>query len=99
MTEVSALEGASLVEAGALLLDVREDDEWAQGHAPHALSLPMSRLRAGYESLPKDRQIVCICHVGARSAAVAEALRGAGWDAVNLTGGMVAWERAGLPLV
>jgi rhodanese-related sulfurtransferase len=48
---------------------------------------------------PADRQIVCVCHVGARSAVVAAALRNAGWDAVNLAGGMDAWERAGLPVV
>ena len=96
--EVSAAAGAALVDAGALLLDVREDDEWAAGHAPQARQMAMSRIQAEYETLPTDRTIVCICHVGARSAAVAEALRTAGWDAVNLVGGMVAWERAGLPV-
>jgi rhodanese-related sulfurtransferase len=99
MPEVSAHEGLALVEAGALLLDVREQDEWAAGHAPQATLMPMSRLQAEHESLPRDRTIVCICHVGARSAAVTDALRAAGWDAVNLAGGMVAWQRAGLPVV
>jgi rhodanese-related sulfurtransferase len=98
-TEVSAAEGAALVAEGALLLDVREDDEWAAGHAPAAEHMPMSRIQRDYERLPADRRIVCICHVGARSAIVAEALRNAGWDAVNLAGGMNAWERAGLPVV
>jgi rhodanese-related sulfurtransferase len=97
--EVSAVDAAALVENGALLLDVREDDEWRAGHAPQAEHLAMSRLRHDYERLPTDRQIVCVCHVGARSAVVAEALRGAGWDAVNLAGGMDAWQRAGLPVV
>jgi rhodanese-related sulfurtransferase len=97
--EVSAKDANALVTAGALLLDVREDDEWQAGHAPQAEHLPMSRLQAEYERLPTDRRIVCVCHVGARSAAVAIALRNAGWDAVNLTGGMNAWEAAGLPLV
>jgi rhodanese-related sulfurtransferase len=97
--EVSAVDAAVLVAAGALLLDVREDDEWQAGHAPQAEHLPMSRIRRDYESLPTDRQIVCVCHVGARSAVIAAALREAGWDAVNLTGGMDAWERAGLPVV
>jgi rhodanese-related sulfurtransferase len=92
-------EAVSLVDAGALLLDVREQDEWDAGHVAGATHLPMSRLGQEYQTLPADRRIVCICHVGARSAAVADALRGAGWDAVNLAGGMVAWERAGLPVV
>lgn len=97
--EVSAEEAVSLVEAGALLLDVREQEEWDAGHPPDAVHLPMSRIAQEYQALPTDRRIVCVCHVGARSAAVADALRGAGWDAVNLAGGMVAWERAGLPVV
>lgn len=97
--EVSAVDALALVDAGALLLDVREDDEWTAGHAPQAEHLPMSRLQHEYAQLPTNRQIVCVCHIGARSAAVAAALRDAGWDAVNLTGGMVAWERAGLPVV
>lgn len=97
--EVSATDAADLVADGALLLDVREHDEWAAGHAPQAEHLPMSRIQHDYERLPTDRRIVCVCHVGARSAAVAAALRDAGWDAVNLTGGMDAWQAAGLPVV
>jgi rhodanese-related sulfurtransferase len=97
--EVTADEAATLVAEGALLLDVREQDEWDAGHVEAAVHLPMSRIGLEYQTLPTDRRIVCICHVGARSAAVADALRAAGWDAVNLAGGMVAWERAGLPVV
>jgi rhodanese-related sulfurtransferase len=88
-----------MVRTGALLLDVREDDEWAAGHAPEATHPPMSRLGAAAGDLPFDRTIVCVCHVGARSAAVAAALSGAGWDAVNVAGGMEAWTVAGLPIV
>ncbi len=96
---VAATDVAELLAAGALLLDVREDDEWAQGHAPEAVLLPMSQLSARFGELPSDRLIVCVCHVGGRSARVAEALNGAGWQAVNLIGGMEAWQRAGLPVV
>jgi rhodanese-related sulfurtransferase len=93
------VEVEEMLAAGAVLLDVREDDEWADGHAPEAVHLPMWQLSERAAELPKDRTIICICHVGARSAGVAEALSGAGWKAVNLTGGMIAWERAGLPVV
>lgn len=96
---VSPNEAMSLIHEGALLLDVREDDEWADGHAREAISVPMSRLAAQVQSLPADRLIVCVCHVGARSAIVARALNGGGWNAVNLSGGMAAWVAAGLPLV
>jgi rhodanese-related sulfurtransferase len=88
-----------MMQSGAVLADVREDGEWAAGHAPGAAHLPMSRLSRQPDDLPRDRLIVCVCHVGARSAAVANWLAGAGWDAVNLTGGMEAWLAAGMPVV
>lgn len=58
----------------------------------------MGALARSLPRLPLDQTIACICHVGARSAAVAEALSTAGYDAVNVTGGMNAWEAAGLPV-
>jgi rhodanese-related sulfurtransferase len=96
---VSAAEAVELVRSGAVLIDVREDDEWGAGHAPQAQHLPMSRLAGTVSALPTDRQIVCVCHVGGRSAAVTAALLRSGWDAVNLAGGMSAWQAAGLPVV
>jgi rhodanese-related sulfurtransferase len=97
--EVSAADARELVKSGALLLDVREDHEWAAGHAPEADHLPMSRINQGVGNLPQGRTIVCVCHVGGRSAVVTEALNRAGWQAVNLAGGMDAWAAAGLPVV
>jgi len=91
--------GRRLVEDGALLLDVREPDEWAAGHAPDAVFVPMKEVQARQSELPKDRQIVTICRSGGRSAAVTEALNAWGFDSVNLAGGLQAWETAGLPLV
>jgi rhodanese-related sulfurtransferase len=95
---VSAAEAMDLVRSGAMLLDVREDDEWEAGHAPGAVHVAMSELAGRVSELPSERTIVCVCHVGARSAMVAAALSDAGWDAVNLAGGMEAWVAAGLPL-
>ncbi|HET7486899.1 MAG TPA: rhodanese-like domain-containing protein [Acidimicrobiales bacterium] len=83
--------------AGAVLVDIREDDEWQAGHAPDAVHLPLSRLRA--DDLPEDSTLLCICRSGARSARATEALRNAGFDAVNVAGGMRAWSSAGLPIV
>jgi rhodanese-related sulfurtransferase len=97
--EVTAADGAQRVESGALLLDVREPDEWQAGHAPGAQHIPLGELGARLEELPKDRPIVCICRVGGRSARATEALRGAGYDVVNLAGGMRAWAAAGQPVV
>ncbi len=59
----------------------------------------MGQLRKRHAELPRDRPIVVICRSGGRSAAVTGALRAAGFDAVNLAGGMCAWAAAGLPVV
>jgi len=97
--EVGPAEAAELVQAGAILLDVREQDEWDAGHAPQATHLAMSELNARAGELPQETRLVCVCHVGGRSSAVADALNRAGWQASNLTGGMRAWQAAGLPVV
>src|SRR4249919_2580975 len=96
--EVTPEEIAEIVAAGALLLDVREDDEWQAGHAPTATHLPMREVPARIDEIPSDRRIVAICRSGARSRVVAEALIGAGFDVVNVSGGMRAWEAADLPI-
>jgi rhodanese-related sulfurtransferase/glyoxylase-like metal-dependent hydrolase (beta-lactamase superfamily II) len=96
---VDAAEGDALVADGAFLLDVREPDEWEAGHAPAAVHIPMKEVQARQGELPKDRRIVAVCRSGGRSAAVAEALNAWGFDAVNLAGGLQAWEASGLPLV
>jgi len=98
-SEVSAAEAVDLVRDGAILLDVREQDEWDAGHAPQATHLAMSELNARVDELPRDVQLVCVCHAGGRSSRVADALNQAGWQAINLTGGMRAWQAAGLPVV
>lgn len=89
----------AMVDDGALLLDVREPDEWCTEHAPAAVSMPVGRVRDRQSELPRDRRIVVVCRSGGRSAAVATSLREAGFDAVNLAGGMCAWAAAGLPVV
>jgi rhodanese-related sulfurtransferase len=96
---VGARAAAALAGAGALVLDVREPGEWQAGHVAQALLLPMGQVARHRSGLPQDRQIVVVCRSGGRSAAVAEALRAWGLDAVNLSGGMTAWAVAGLPVV
>jgi rhodanese-related sulfurtransferase len=97
--EVSPAEAVELVRDGAVLLDVREQDEWDAGHAPQARHLAMSELNSRAGELPQDIPLLCICHVGGRSSVVADALNQAGWRAMNVTGGMRAWQAAGLPVV
>jgi rhodanese-related sulfurtransferase len=96
--EVTPEDTTQLLAAGALLLDVREPDEWKAGHAPGAAHVPMREVPARIDEIPSDRRIVAICRSGGRSRAVAEALIGAGYDVVNVAGGMRAWAAADLPI-
>ena len=97
--DVDPAEADHLVAAGALLLDVREDDEWVAGHAPQAVHLPMGQVVDRMGELASDRTIVCMCRVGGRSQSVAVHLAGAGYDVRNAAGGMHAWAARGLPVV
>ncbi len=87
----------------ALLLDVREDDEWREGHIEGARHLPMGQVpaavAAGTEWLRPDQPVIVVCAVGARSARVASWLNQQGYQAINLDGGMHAWMLAGRPIV
>ena len=83
-----------------LLLDVREASEFADVRAPGAALVPTSQFMERLAELPTDRPILVICHSGGRSAAVTGYLARTGrTDVANVAGGMVAWERAGLPVV
>ncbi|HEV2888634.1 MAG TPA: rhodanese-like domain-containing protein [Jatrophihabitans sp.] len=97
--EVSAAETVELLNGDAVLLDVREQHEWEAGHAPQARHLAMSELAGRVSEIPTDVAVVCVCHGGGRSGAVTDALNRAGFNALNLRGGMVAWEAAGLPVL
>ncbi len=95
---VSDLDPIAPIPAGTTLVDVREQNEWDAGHAPSAVHVPLCELIARVGELPAGRLLV-VCHLGGRSARATEWLNGAGYDAVNLDGGMVDWTRAGLPVV
>ena len=81
------------------LLDVREADEYEAGHAPGVVLHPLGELPTVWSELPADRPVLCICRSGARSATATEFLRRQGIDAVNLEGGMQAWQAFGLDVV
>ena len=96
---VDPVEACRRLEAGGMLLDVRETDEWDTGHAPEATWIPMGDLAARQDELAGDRPIVVVCRSGGRSARVTSALLQAGYDATNLAGGMKAWAAAGFRVV
>lgn len=89
----------SEVSEDAVLLDVREPDEWAAGHVAGALHVPIGEVIARLPEIPTEQRVVCVCRVGARSAQVTAYLVQLGYDAVNLDGGMAAWEADGRPMV
>jgi rhodanese-related sulfurtransferase len=82
---------------GIPLIDVREVDEFAAGHVPGAVNLPMSQLGDLLDQLPEGEFDV-ICAVGGRSGRVVEALEARGHDAVNVEGGTNGWVAAGYPV-
>jgi rhodanese-related sulfurtransferase len=87
---------AAEVAPEAYLLDVREPDEWAAGHAPGAHHLPMMEIPARMSEVPTDVEVVVVCRSGGRSGQVVSYLMGNGWDNVrNLDGGMRSWAAAG----
>jgi len=79
-------------------VDVREQYEWDAGRIAGARHIELERLAGRAEELPRDRPIVFQCRLGARSAMATQAFRAAGWDAYNLTGGIMAWVERGLPI-
>lgn len=88
---------AAAASDSALLLDVREDGEWAAGHAQGAVHMPVGRLDV--TAIPRDRPVIAVCRSGNRSGQAAALLAHAGIDVVNMAGGMLAWAAAGLPVV
>ena len=84
----------------ALVLDVREQSEWADGHIAKAKHIPLGQLknRIGDLEKYKGKPIVAVCRSGNRSAHACGLLKKSGFENLhNLAGGMVAWDQAGLP--
>jgi rhodanese-related sulfurtransferase len=96
---IKAADAGALMAGGAVLLDVRERAEWQAGHAPKARHIPLSQLASRHRELPADRMIITVCRSGTRSAQAARLLSGQGLPVANLSGGMHAWARAGLPVI
>jgi rhodanese-related sulfurtransferase len=82
----------------AIIVDVREDDEVAEIAVPGATHIPLGLLRDRVSELPRDGELLLICHSGQRSSMATRFLRDEGFaGATNITGGIVAWFHAGLP--
>lgn len=97
--EVSPREAQSLANAGAILLDVREPEEFAAGHIPDAQLIPLGELADQYRILDSATAVVVVCRSGQRSAFATQFLINQGFDATNLAGGMLAWHHDGQTMV
>ncbi len=94
---VTVTEAVTMVAEGdAVLLDVRTRNEWKSGHAPDARHISLASLENQLARIPRDRTVLAICATGSRSARATAMLQRAGYEALNVKGGMMAWSRAGL---
>jgi rhodanese-related sulfurtransferase len=101
INQINTLEATRLMNDEALMLDVREDNEWAVGHIPNARHIRLGQLSGQLSEIEKFREkpIVVYCRSGNRSARACAMLKKAGFtNASNLAGGIVAWEQASLPI-
>ena len=101
-TGVGPVEATGLINhQDAIVLDVREDNEFKEGHILHALHIPVSRMSSRIHELEKyrTRPIIVACLSGSRSGRVCSLLRKQGFESVyNLDGGLLAWQNANLPV-
>ncbi len=97
---LNALDAKARIDSNQplLILDVRQPDEFRAGHIAGAKLIPLNELRGRLNELPKDKEILCVCRSGSRSGAAVGQLSSAGYNALNLRGGMMGWQGAGLPV-
>ena len=93
-----AVDELAAVRKSGVLVDVREPEEYVAGHVPGAVPIPMGQLATRMGEIDKTSPVFVICASGNRSSAMADLLRGAGFDAISVAGGTDAWIRSGRPL-
>ena len=99
VAEAQAGEVPTEFDATVVLLDVREDDEWARGHAAGAQHIPMGDVPARMGEIDPEARLYVVCHAGGRSMRVAQYLARNGYAPINVSGGMLEWAAAGRPVV
>ncbi|MBE0672871.1 MAG: rhodanese-like domain-containing protein [Anaerolineales bacterium] len=97
---LTALELSEKLKFGKhpLVLDVRQPDEFRQGHIAGAKLIPLNELYRHLSELSKSREVVCICDSGSRSSSASKILAKEGFTVFNVKGGMLAWRQAKLPI-
>lgn len=97
--DISPARAAELVrESDAQLIDVRTPEEVEAGHIEGSLHIELEQLPAQAAEIERERPVVFYCRSGSRSALAAQAFAASGYSAHNLTGGLEAWVKDGLPI-
>lgn len=96
--EIDITEAVKHRADGAPVIDVREPDEYAEGHVPGAVLIPLATVADRLADVPVVGAVLIICKSGGRSRNAAEFLRTQGIDAINVAGGTMDWIRAGHPV-
>ena len=97
VVDVTVLSG--LVVDGVRLVDVRQPDEYAEGHVPGAVLIPLADVPDRVDEFAGDGPVYVVCRSGGRSASAVTFLRAQGLDAINVAGGTMAWIEAGNAVV
>ena len=97
---ISAVELQEKIKTGKrpFVLDVRQPEEYREGHISGAKLIPLGDLKQSLKDLPKQREIICVCASGNRSSSAARTLMAEGLKVFNMQGGMTAWQRENLPI-
>jgi rhodanese-related sulfurtransferase len=98
MRTVTVHELKTALDEGAVVIDVREPEEYAAGHVPGAALVPLATVPHCLDDLPGTRPLFVVCAVGGRSAQAVAFLAAHGVDAVNVDGGTNDWVAAGYPV-
>ena len=93
--EIDVDELARRHQQGSLVIDVRQPDEYEEGHVPGARLIPLGEVTSRVDEVPTDVPVLVICRTGGRSLKAAEFLRASGRDATNVAGGTLAWIESG----
>jgi rhodanese-related sulfurtransferase len=97
MREIDTDQLASALGSRATVVDVREPREYADGHVPGAVNIPMGRLSGRLDEIDRSAPVYVVCATGNRSSAMTDFLIASGFDAYNVAGGTTAWSRSGRP--
>lgn len=94
MKEITPSEVEKQLRNGKVLniIDVRETEEVAEGKIPGAVNIPLGLVEYRKQDLDKSKQYIMVCRSGGRSGRATEYLHSQGYNVINMTGGMLAWE-------